>query len=226
MVIGGTLFTQEGLDRVNDAVLSLKDKHNWTHEIKWNRATPRVLNLYIDVLDCMHGLIDDHHAIFQSLILEHAKIDHKRHSQGDKETGFYKFYYQLVAHPFGRLIACNTGMTIRAVFDKRSTKYSLHEFNRVVNSGMRKIQRISYSPVESVSFVDSKESHPMQVNDLLIGAIGFHRNRRHEVDGASKTKSTLADMVSIIAGKKNLCTDTPKGSDLFGMWTFRLATKK
>jgi hypothetical protein len=60
-----------------------------------------------------------------NLIVDNHQINHQKFNQGDKEIGFYKFYYQLLFHCFGRRYYLKDDDRFILHLDSRSTNYKL-----------------------------------------------------------------------------------------------------
>ncbi len=163
------------------------------------------------------SIIDNH--------LDNHLVDHKKFSKGDKELGFYKFYYQLLLNCFGRTYGL-TGDNPRFIvhLDRRNSSYSLGALKVILNRGMRKKFKVTSDPFRSIEPHDSKQVDLIQLNDLLIGAIGFQKNGYDLVAGTRQAKIALADYIAQEAGLADLRSDTPFRQVRFKIWNFRLKT--
>jgi hypothetical protein len=64
-----------------------------------------------------------------------------------------------------------------------------------------------------------------QINDIILGAIGFQKNGFNLVQGARKAKVDLAAHIAERAGILTLKESTPYRRERFSIWNFRLKQK-
>jgi hypothetical protein len=62
----------------------------------------------------------------------------------------------------------------------------------------------------------------MQINDILIGAIGYQKNGCDKVAGCSLAKVELAAHIRTLADVRNMGKNTRYGVQRFKVWNFRL----
>tara|TARA_B100000614_G_C14327645_1_gene403253 strand:+ start:32 stop:532 length:501 start_codon:yes stop_codon:yes gene_type:complete len=156
---------------------------------------------------------------FKCLIIDTHKINHKKYNAGDKEIGFYKFYYQLILHCFSTQYK-----TARFIvkLDKRVSSYSLDDLKNVLNNGFNKKVGKRVYPFANVEAVDSKKSEIMQLNDIILGGIGYIKNGFHSLVGSKKAKVDLADYIQNKSGIYTFDVDTPYKQQRFKIWNFKL----
>ncbi|MFA7658177.1 MAG: DUF3800 domain-containing protein [Candidatus Gastranaerophilaceae bacterium] len=76
--------------------------------------------------------------------------------------------------------------------------------------------------IKSLEPVNSKNYNLIQFSDILLGALGFHYNKRHLRENASKVKCELAQYIATKIGTKNLNFNTSKnGYKNFNIWLFK-----
>jgi hypothetical protein len=160
---------------------------------------------------------------FHSIIVDNHQVDYKKFSKGNKEVGFYKFYYQLLLHCFGKRY-CREGEDDRFVvhLDQRTSSYSLNTLRIILNRGMKKKYSVDSEPFVSVEPRDSKQSELIQINDIIVGAIGFQKNGYELLADTRRAKKELATYIAKEAGVANLKDDSPWGRDRFTIWNFYL----
>lgn len=78
------------------------------------------------------------------------------------------------------------------------------------------------SPFVAVEPVDSKKSEVGQLNDIILGAIGFQKNGYHLLAGSRKAKIDLVNFIADRAGLKDLSANSPWGRKRLTIWNFRL----
>ncbi len=184
-----------------------------------NKSLPQEYKKFID---CFFALNNTGHAHFHALIIDTTQIDHSRFS-GDKEVGFYKFYYQLLLHSFGGAYCkVKPDNRILVYLDYRNSSYSLNDLKSFSNMGMKKKFEIGTNPFHAVEPRDSKACQAIQITDVLIGAIGYKKNGFDLIAGANKGKKELSKYIESKSGLSDFTQSTPKRIQRFTIWNFLL----
>src|SRR5260221_5715732 len=133
-------------------------------ELKWRKVSGNKLAEYQRFLDYFLTLNTADQGHFKCIVLHTHHFDHRRVNPGDAEIGFYKFYYQLLLHCFGRAdcTATNPARFI-AFLDERTSPFSLDDLRRILNNGMASNFGIRSSPFVAVKLVESRTSVFVQV---------------------------------------------------------------
>lgn len=211
---GGIIVNNNYLSLVRDAITSLRDKHFLNTEIKWSKISNQYYNKYYNLICDISSLVNKDIIHFRSIVIDNHQVSHSRNNNGDKEKGMYKFYYLLLKHCFLKDISGECDIYI----DKRSTNYNLDELRDFIN----RTQDIN-TYVTSVKHIDSKKSDLIQINDLLLGALAFHKNEKYSISGVRQSKIDIANTVaSIIGGLETLGECTPRSQKRFKVWNINL----
>lgn len=223
MVIGGVILPSTNVDEFNQTMQQFRIEQKMFAELKWTKVTDQKLPQYKRFVEYFFALNNTDKLHFHCIILDNHKIDHRKFSKGDKELGFYKFYYQLLLHCFGRNY-CRQGEDDRFIvhLDYRTTTYSLNVLKIVLNRGMKKKFGIHSSPFVSIEPRRAKKTELLQITDILIGAIGFQKNGYDLLAGSRNSKKSLSRFIAQEAGLKDLKENTPWGERRFTIWNFRL----
>ena len=223
MVLGGIILPVKHVQEFYDTVHNFRIEQKMFAELKWTKVSDRKLDQYERFIDYFFALNDTDKLHFHCIIIDNHQVDYKRFSRGDKELGFYKFYYQLLLHCFGK-IYCRKGEDDRFIvhLDYRTTNYSLNTLKIVLNRGMQKKFEIDSNPFVSFEPRNSKKSELIQMNDILLGAIGFQKNGYDLLSGARKAKKRLSQYIASGAGLKDLKNNTEWGRVRFTIWNFKL----
>lgn len=223
MAIGGIIILEQNLKSFNASMARFRTEQKMTAELKWTKVSNQKLAEYRRFVDFFFEVNDAKKAHFHALLVESSKVNHAYYSGGDKEAGFYKFYYQLLLHRFGKRY-CSTDPEARfqLILDHRTSSYPLGKLRTILNHGMKSRHKIATRPFVSVEPRDSKQSEVLQINDIILGAIAFHKNGMHNVPGIREAKKELAAYIAAKTGLKNLTDDTPFGSREFTIWNIRL----
>jgi hypothetical protein len=223
MVLGGLIIEQTELAEFKNTMQRYRRVENMHAELKWNRVSNQKLAQYEKFMEYFFALNNTDIVHFHSIILDNHQINHKKFNRGDKELGFYKFYYQLLLNCFGKWY-CNKRTDVKFIvhLDQRTTKYKLDNLKRILNYGMNKQFGNSSAPFVSVEPRDSKKADLIQLNDILIGAIGFQKNG-YELRASSRyAKKYLANYIAQQVGLRDLKSNTPFSQARFKIWNFKL----
>ena len=106
--------------------------------------------------------------------------------------------------------------------DYRTTHYSLNTLKTVLNRGIKKKYSIDTSPFVSIEPRESKKSELIQINDIILGAIGFQKNGYDLLAGTRDSKKKLVEYIANQAGLPNLMQNSPWGKTRFTIWNFNL----
>lgn len=221
MVFGGIITTAKNVELFDKAMQLYREGQNMMAEIKWGKVSDKKLNEYKALIDLFFSLNDALH--FKSIVFDTYLIDYKTYSSGDKELGFYKFWYQFLLHSFGPYAKKEDRYLI--FMDWRHSSYRLSDLKEVLNNGMRKKYGIREDIFRNIQPLDSKKSNMIQLVDVLMGAIGYQWNGCHTRTGARKAKILLSEYIAQKAGLISLAQQTPFSKRNFSIWHFRLSQK-
>jgi len=226
MVLGGLVIRATNVPNFNTTMAKCRAETNMHAELKWTKVSPQKLPEYKRFIDYFFAVNNANQVRFHSLLIDNHQVDHKRFSGGDKELGFYKFYYQLLLHAFGwRYCQKETGSRLVVLLDHRNSSYSLDTLKRELNRGMARKFQVPGNPFVSVESRDSKQTDLIQIADLLIGAVGFQKNGLHLLAESKRAKVELAAYIAAQAGLDDLISDTQRSNYRFSIWNFRLQQK-
>ncbi|MBI4721635.1 MAG: DUF3800 domain-containing protein [Candidatus Stahlbacteria bacterium] len=223
MVLGGIITTAKNVELFNQAMQLYRDGQNMRAEIKWGKVSDKKLSEYKALIDLFFSFNEALH--FKSIVFDTSLINYKTYSSGDKELGFYKFWYQFLLHSFGAYAKKEDGYLV--FMDRRQSSYSLSELKSVLNNGIRKRygDRIRKDIFRNIQPLDSKKSNMIQLADVLMGAIGYQWNGCHTRAEARRSKILLSEYIKGKAGLISLAQPTPFSRKNFSIWQFRLSQK-
>ncbi len=225
MVLGGVIIPEPNIKNVHATLRKYRDEENMHAELKWTKVTNQKVAKYVRFVDYFFALNNKDQLHFHSLILDSHQFDHRKFNQGDKELGYYKFLYQLLLHCFGRAYHKNKKGDYCLFIvhpDQRTSSYSLEALRNILNWGMAKKFDAQGEIFKSIEPQDSKQADIAQLNDIIIGAIGFQKNGGDLIAGTRKAKINLAEYIAKQAGLKSLKNNTAYGRNRFKIWNFRL----
>lgn len=226
MTLGGLIIPAANLPVFNASMSQFRAEQKMFAELKWQRVSNQKLTQYRRFVDYFFALNTSKQAHFHALIVDTHKVDHRVFNQGDKEIGFYKFYYQLLLHCFGKKYCDDRpDARIHLILDRRNSRYSLEDLRTVLNNGLRSRWGIDTRPFVAIEPCDSKKSEVLQMTDILLGAVGFQKNGFDLIAGSRQAKKELAAHIAKGAGLADLKENTPFRLQRFTLWNFRLKKK-
>jgi hypothetical protein len=165
-------------------------------EVKWGKATSKVWQpTYEAIVD---GFFDSG-ARFNCIVVDRYNPGLNRGE--DHELDFYKSLFWLLS----KRVQPRTAYDV--ILDGRTDREAdrLTTLRDVLNNAARRDHehaegRDCFLEVRSA---DSKEEPVIQIADLLLGAVCFHMNRKHERQNHSRTKHSLAKYIANRAGFKD-----------------------
>ncbi|HEY2329565.1 MAG TPA: DUF3800 domain-containing protein [Verrucomicrobiae bacterium] len=222
MVLGGMAIPESLAASFNASIAQCRHENRMTAEFKWRKVSRAKINEYKKFIDCFFALNNTSHAHFHALIIDTNQINYSRFGC-DKEVGFYKFYYQLLLHCFGKnYCKAYPDNRILTYLDYRNSSYPLSKLKEILNFGMNKKFQVATDPFRSVEPRDSHHCQPIQIVDVLIGAIGYKKNGFDLIAGASEAKKELAMYIQSKSGLHDFTQSTPLSVQRFTVWNFRL----
>jgi hypothetical protein len=225
MVLGGIVIPDDRLVAIHQTLQEYRREEHMRAELKWTKVTKKYLRKYKAFVDHFFALNTRDCAHFHSLILDSHQFNHRKFNEGDKDLGYYKFLYQLLLHSFGKQYCKNKrGEECKLVVhpDQRNSKYPLDRLKTTLNFSMAKKFGFKSNPFVSIEAQDSKEADLAQLNDILIGAVGFHKNGIDLIAGAAQGKIDLASYIRQKSGLRSLTDSTSLGWNRFEIWNFKL----
>jgi len=212
LVLGAIVFEMPNAQRLIDLPELPKGEAKWTKVSKAKLpAYKRLVDMFFDNQEDMH---------FHSLFVDTTQQDHKKYNEGDSETGFNKEIYQL-ANKIGQLYSLSY---FHIYPDYRDTKSTPEELRLILCRGAAKRGDKRDWPVRRCQFRDSKTTLPLQLADVLIGAIAFHLNGHDKASGANPAKVELAKHIMKRAGIADITKGTARVAK-FSVWPRQLRKK-
>jgi Protein of unknown function (DUF3800) len=194
LILGGVCLKLEQVEEVNKQLLDVRTKHNTYGEVKWGKVSKSKHAFYEDYISVFFNLCSLDVLHFHFLSVDTSTFNHRLHNDGSSELGFDKLIYQLLLHKFGARYGHKH--KIQVYLDERTTKNNPNEMTEMLNAGLNKKVNINTNPFSRVTFQNSKTSEILQLNDLLIGAIGFRKNKRHLKHDSATHKVAFSELIA------------------------------
>lgn len=201
-VIGGVWIPAEYRGELKNALNSIKVKHNVRGEIKWNKVSPKYINLYKEVVDLF---INSGRIRFRAIVIDASKINNELFNQNNAELGFYKFYYQLIQH----WLFDNNEYSIFLDHKINAYKSRVHELGKILNYSTN-------ATITNVQALPSEESVIIQLADVLTGIVAAKFNS----NTTSVAKQELIGQIESYLGHE--IAPTVKNEQKFNVFSINL----
>ena len=187
-------------------------------EAKWNSTRKGSLEKHRSLVHWAFSLIEKRQLLFHCILVDFERFDHSLRADGGRSESLKRMYYQLILHRLCK----KHGKTydLYAYVDRAKELVGLDALKRGLNSDADKRFGCSQS-VKAIEFRNSEAEPMLQINDLILGAICAHKNRRFDDAGAGQPKANLAGFVLGRSKLVHYDSDTPKSVEDFTIWTFK-----
>ena len=161
--IGGIWMPEDYRSTFKEIVKGIKQNHKVNGEVKWNKVSPRYIDLYKELVDYFFNTVE---LRFRVIVVESSNVDNITFNDKDAELGFYKFYYQLLHH---WIFDFNT-YNIFLDYKVNRNKGRLNELRQVLDNANLT------SVIKQVQALPSDESLGVQLADVLTGMVSAKFN--------------------------------------------------
>ena len=164
LLIGSLWLPADLRQSIKDDINNLKRVHGFSQEIKWHKVHQGKKEFYEDLVDLFVDRGDQ--LRFRCIAVEASQVNLVQFHQGDKELGFYKFYYQMLKH---WILDFNE----YRIFCDEKTNRAADRLNVL----RRTLDFSNYSSrVISVQALPSREVVLIQLADFLLGMVSSRLN--------------------------------------------------
>jgi len=165
MVLGALWLPVSERNEIFSRIREIKKRHGLAanFEIKWTKVSGAKTQFYLDLIDYF---FDDDHLHFRAVVIpDKTVLDHHLHSQ-DHDTWYYKMYFRLLS------ALIDSENTYRIFLDIKDTRSNpkIEKLHEVLRNANYDFQR---SIIRSMQSVRSHELAPLQIADILIGAVAY-----------------------------------------------------
>lgn len=202
-------------------IRALREKHNCTDEIKWQKAnSKRNVPFFHDLIDTFfkHQWLAFHCIVIQKSIVNKSFHD------GDYDLAKMKHFTKLISTKIINVIKTHDDRdcTFRIEVDPLPSRYKKADeaFHVIANNMIHK-STAKKNVITSVVTKDSKKSENIQIADFLLGAV----MSAYQGEPMSETKQELANRIANYLGWDTLLHDTWDSSRKFNIWYFYDPTK-
>lgn len=215
LVLGAIVVAKQDVDTLNSLIMAARLPDLPAGEAKWTKVSRTKLAAYERIVDVLFDNLNMVH--FHSLVVDTTLLDHHRFNQGSREIGFNKEIYQL-AIKCARLYGCSL---FHVYPDHRETDQHPEELRLILNRGRRKDGDLRDWPFRRCQFRKSKNTLPLQLTDVLIGALAYTLNSHQHAPSPNPAKVALAGYVLQRGGVRDIFKGTAR-SGRFTIWPRQL----
>lgn len=203
--IGGIMIPANKLDDIKSNITSLRERYNVRGELKWGTVAANRIDFYREIIDYF---FNEQALSFRTIVIDASKINNEMFNQSDQELGYYKFFYELLHY----WVDCD--LRYRVYTDQKTNcdATRLRELRRILNTSLRG------EPIASVQAINSKESILLQLENILMGAVGYKYNFGNH--GHSEAKRSIVEKIEKNLGR--CIMPTSRGEQKFNVFEIAL----
>lgn len=158
MAIGGLWVPAERKAEISDAFKKLRAEVGLGAEVKWSKTSRLCLQKYTQLVDF---LFDTDGINFRVIVVDQSPLKLERFHGGDRELGFYKFYYEMLVK---WLLPGNEYLVLLDFKqNKGADRYKM--LRKVLDQKL-----LGQAWISDLTVIDSHETPLAQLADLLTGA--------------------------------------------------------
>jgi len=193
-------------------VSTLRAKHRYSHEIKWNKIDERNSPFYRELVE---EFFRRNWLMFHCLIGRKGYINKALHKGGFDEA-LRKHFAMLLRSKIAFFSQGDRRKAYHIVADRLPSRYEKADeaAHIIVNHELKR--DMGFTPVHTIVTRDSRETDGIQVVDVLLGAVVTDWNQ----EPAGSAKRELRDWVAEHLGWRHLRADTRHWEWKFNIWYF------
>ena len=188
MAIGGLWVPHEAKPVLTRKFRDMKRSLGLNGEVKWSKVSTSRLPAYKTLVDFFFG--ED--LKFRVIVVDQSKLDVARYHGGDRELGFYKFYYEMLI----KWLTKDNQYLILVDFKQNRGADRYTTLRTVLE---RKLKGIAW--ITDLTVIDSRQSPLAQLCDILTGAVAASWCQDLET---SRPKALLAQHIAGRLGRSSL----------------------
>jgi len=188
MAIGGLWVPRDSKPALTRKFRDLKRSLALNGEVKWSKVSTARLSAYKKLVDFFF----EEDLKFRVIVVDQATLDLERFHGGDRELGFYKFYFEMLI----KWLTEDNQYLILLDFKQNKGADRYKTLRTVLE---RKVKGIAW--ITDLTVIDSRQAPLAQLCDLLTGAVAASWCKDLE---ASRPKALLAQHVAAGLGAEGL----------------------
>ena len=217
-MLGGIIVEAVHFPSLENALLEARLPELPRDEIGWTKVSRAKLKAYKRFVDVF---FDNKYKVrpleFHCLVVDTHKLNDRTFNEGSREVGFNKEIFQ-ICNKFANLYQRKF---FHAYLDFRTTNSSTEELRLILNRSRKSKGDEREWPFRRVHFRDSSRVQALQLVDIMLGAIAYHKNGHYSAKDASPAKRELSDHILERAEIEDIRFDTPRAGK-FTVWHRKL----
>jgi hypothetical protein len=206
MVIGGIWCPREHKEHWVGRLKNQRVNGRTWGEWKWKNVSPSRLSFYKQLVS---DFVSDDLLRFRAIVVNRDELDYQKFHEGDEELGFYKFYYLLLE----KWVEAGNEYYVLLDYKQNRDRKRVPVLKAVLQNAVKS----QNSVIRAVEVLDSKEVLPLQIVDILIGAIGYQYNGIQ----TSAAKLELCAHIANLLHLPHLRISTQRDAMKFNVFRFR-----
>jgi hypothetical protein len=192
MAIGGLWVPAQSKPDLTKRLRTLLRSNGINSEFKWSKVSRKHLDAYKRIVDFF---FEQGELCFRVILVEQNRLDYEKFHGGDRELGFYKFYYEMLI----KWLFEGNQYVILLDFQKNKGARRYTTLHTILDRSLR-----GKGWIKDLTVIDSSESPLAQMADLLTGAVAA------DWCGISEgtAKRELAQYIAQRAGHQSLRFET------------------
>jgi hypothetical protein len=158
MAIGGLWVPKDRKPALTREFRDLKHSVGLNSEVKWSKTSTAQLDGYKALVDFFLG----RELNFRVIVVDQNRVDIKRFHGGDRELGFYKFYYEMLI----KWLSAGNQYVILLDFKQNRGADRYTTLRTVLE---RKLKGVAW--IDELTVIESCDAPLAQLCDLLTGAV-------------------------------------------------------
>jgi hypothetical protein len=218
MAVGGILVRVDNAKRISTEIHDWRRETRIHREIKWEQVDKCTYDRYRNFVDLRLREIKSCQTAFCAVVVERGVWNNREYNDNCEDEGLSKLFYQFILHRFIPLMVQGDQLLIFP--DKKNEKYNFGKLQSSLRGGMILKFGAPRVSIPLVRPICSKTTIFGQVNDVLLGAVGFHANEKQFQVGIGPFKIAMAEHIASLVALPTLATATPPLPTQFGIWRF------
>lgn len=159
MAIGSLWLPRGRKAELTQDFRALRENVGLKGEVKWNKVSTKKFEAYQKLIDFFFAQPD---LRFRAILVEQSKLDLNQFHGGDRELGFYKFYFEMLE----KWIAAENRYLVLLDFKKNKGADRYTTLRRALENKTK-----GRAWIDDLTVIESCESPLAQISDLLTGAV-------------------------------------------------------
>lgn len=206
MVLGCIWLPRSEVRRVSREIKEIKSRHGFSGEIKWTKVSPAKVGMYRDIIE--YFFCDKTLSFRCVVVTNKTRLRHEDFNAGSHDTFYYKMFYLAM-----QTILANEH-SYHIYLDIKDTR-SIVKVKMLQEVLCNKLKDFDHKVVPRIQQIRSHESAPMQLCDLLIGAVAYANRGLFR----SSAKVELVQRIRE-ATKRDLTVKSPRYEPKFNVFQF------